>query len=90
MLTRPYDASSCLYLYIGQACWVACSPRLDFLYPTVTEPIELEVLLSIYLSAAHHLSHPPEPLFPLTVTLTRSSPLHYYSSPEATLGPLWT
>ena len=47
MLTRPYDASSCLYLYISQAFWVACSPRLDFLYPTVTEPIELVAELSI-------------------------------------------
>src|ERR1700761_8989535 len=41
MLTCPYDTSSCLYLYISQALWVAGSPRLDFLYPTVTEPIEL-------------------------------------------------
>ena len=37
----PYDTSSCLYLYISQAYWVAWSPRLDFLYPMVTEPIEL-------------------------------------------------
>ena len=39
----------------SQASWVACSLRLDFLYPMVTEPIELEDLLSICLLAACHL-----------------------------------
>ena len=66
-LTCPYDASSCLYLYISQACWVACSPRLDFLYPMVTEPIELVAELSI-LSVGYSSSlYPPS----RTLVLTR-------------------
>ena len=55
LFSLPY----CSLRVYSQALWVACSLRLDFLYPTVMEPIELEVLLFICLLAAHHLSHPP-------------------------------
>src|ERR1700761_2772586 len=69
--TCPYDTSSCLYLYISQEFWVACSPRLDFLYPTVTELIELVAnsLSVCRLLVFSRILH-PDPL-----VLTRRCPL---------------
>src|SRR6201996_8942772 len=70
-LTCPYDTSSCLYLYISQAFWVACSPRLDFLYPTVTEPIEL-VANSLSVCRLLVFSR----ILQIPLVLTRRCPLH--------------